>query len=526
AVRRYRMMVLAIAFMTAAAAIAYTLVTPDVYRASASATVPQQLSLKDQGSTSQYLDSQVLLLESQDVAQRAVRIANAALGSNRLVADDFSGGALKIIPPQKSSTGSSGTSTITVSFTWPDPRVAQIGANAMLQAFDEARSAAIIAQGNAILAAITKAIAETPSEEQMVDLLKQRRQALVNQKIDLVHHPTFAWAAEPQVPINNNSKRAGAIGLLIGTVLGAALAYARASRRNGFDNPPDPAALYGVPLIGEIPAFEKKKMRFSETASAGRLLMSTNPHSAVAEAFRFTAGCLERIRAAGAGPLSLVFVSTGAINSTIVANLALAIAEGGTRVLAVDAADGELTALLLPGSPTADGFEQVLAGQQATADCVQPSPWNEVVTVLGSGVTTPERVTGAAYSQAVDKLLTEAKASFDVILIDSPALLQVADAAELVGASDAVIIVVNHQELIRDHLDMMQRLDLIKSDVVGYIYKRAPKLFHAARYRREAFAGQSARLTGSSAVPPSPAHRRARALAATQPPSRLPKTGR
>ena len=41
------------------------------------------------------------------------------------------------------------TGTITVTFTWSDPRVAQLGANAVLQAFDEARSASIKAQGDA-----------------------------------------------------------------------------------------------------------------------------------------------------------------------------------------------------------------------------------------------------------------------------------------------------------------------------------------------------------------------------------------
>ena len=75
----------------------------------------------------------------------------------------------------------------------------------------------------------------------------------------------------------------------------------------------------------------------------------------------------------------------------IVANLALAIAEGGTRVLVVDAdaAGGGLTARLLPGTPAADGFEQVLAGQQAVADRVQPSPLNGAVAVLGSGPAAP-----------------------------------------------------------------------------------------------------------------------------------------
>jgi uncharacterized protein involved in exopolysaccharide biosynthesis len=233
AVRRYRMMVVAVALITAAIAVGYTLVAPETYRASASLTVPQQVSLQSQG-TEQYLDSQILLLQSQDVAQRAVRIANAALGSSRLAVSDFYGEykSLEITPPDKATPGTYGASTITVSFTWSDARIAEVGANALLQAFDEARSAAIRAQGDATLAAITKAMADarTLSNNQNSDLLNQRMQALVNQQIDLVHHPTVAWAAQPQIPTNANKKNAAAIGLLIGTVLGSALAFARASR--------------------------------------------------------------------------------------------------------------------------------------------------------------------------------------------------------------------------------------------------------------------------------------------------------
>ena len=138
----------------------------------------------------------------------------------------------------------------------------------------------------------------------------------------------------------------------------------------------------------------------------------------------------------------------------VVANLALAIAEGGTRVLVVDAdaGDGDVAARLLLGTQPDGGLEQVLAGQQPLANYIQPSPLNGAVAVLGSGPPPQRRVTGAARSKAAAAMLATAKSSFDVVLIDSPALLQVADATELVDAADAAIIVLSSEELIRDHV--------------------------------------------------------------------------
>ena len=416
--------------------------------------------------------------------------------SNSLSVGDFSasGGSVSITPPIGASAGSYGSSIVDVWFTAPNARVAQVGANSLLQAFSDVRSATTAAQFKNAIAGIDSAINETTDPVQRAALEGQRTQQLVNEQIDLAQLPTVSWANEPAGPASGGSKKAAVLGLVIGFVIGVALAYVRASRRRGFSDRQDPAALYGVPLIGEIPAFETEKALRSNGTAASGLPVSASPHSAVAEAFRFTAGSLERIRAERGPRLSLVFVSplADAGKSMVVANLALAIADGGTRVLAVDAdtGDGDLTARLLPGIPVGGGLEQVLAGQQQLLGRIQASPLNDAVSVLASGPPLQRRVTGAARSKAASALLDTAKSSFDVVLIDSPALLQVADAAELVDASDAAIIVLGPNGLIRDHLEMVDRLKLIGTDVAGYIYSQAPMPPQLVRYLRNGSSGR------------------------------------
>ncbi|HZO65641.1 MAG TPA: Wzz/FepE/Etk N-terminal domain-containing protein [Kribbellaceae bacterium] len=508
AVRRYRIMVFVIALLTAATAAGYALVEPANYRAHATVTVPQT-SLSQGEARDQYLDSQVLLLQSQEVAERAARIANAALNANVLSARDFSGEgkSLEITPPEGATPGSYGSSIVAVSFTWPSARVAQVGTNAVLQAFDDARGAAIIAQGEATVAGIEKAIRDARTRGQLVDLLNQRTQTLVNQQVDLARHPTVAWAAEPQVPVNGNSKRSGAIGLVIGTVLGAGLAYARASRNQSLEEPLDAAAIYDAPLIGEIPAPGTDRIVLNGSAAAGPLPMAADPRFP-AEAYRFTARSIERIRAARGHRLALAFVSTetGAERSFVVANVALAVAESGTPVLAVDAdsTDGAVTALLLPGSPPDDGFEQVLAGRRPLSDSIRPSPLNHGLYVLGAGPASAEETTGAAYARAVEKVIAEAKETFDLVLFDSPALVRVARATELVDVADAAIVVLGPGEPVRDHITMAERLDLVESEVVGYIYRRARRGPPFVHHVLDRFSSRAARRTDMPVVPSSP----------------------
>ena len=57
-----------------------------------------------------------------------------------------------------------------------------------------------------------------------------------------------------------------------------------------------------------------------------------------------------------------------------------------------------------------------------------------------------------------------------------------ADAAELVSAADAVVIVANPGDRIADHLEMAERLKPIRSDVVGYLYNRAPARSYAVHH--------------------------------------------
>jgi Mrp family chromosome partitioning ATPase len=340
-----------------------------------------------------------------------------------------------------------------------------------------------------------------------MDLVNQRTETLANLQVDLANHPTFAWAVAPRFPVNGNAKRTGAIGLVVGTMLGAGLAYARASRRRCLEDRHDPAAIYDAPLLGDIPSPVPDGILSAVTAP-NPLPVAADPQSPVAEAFRFTAGSVERIRAARGDRLAVAFISAedDADRSTVVANVALAVAESGTPVLAVDAdpAKGALTSLLLPGRPLSDGFDQVISGRRPVRDCIESSPLNEDITVLRAGPHPAERTTGTAYVKALERVISEAKESFELVLIDSPPLLRVADATGLVDDSDAAIVVLGADEPVHDHLEMAEQLDQLGSGVAGYVYRRTGRGPRFVRRLQGRLAARVARRTGLPYVPSAP----------------------
>ena len=201
AVRRYRILVLTMAILGMLAAVGYSLHERKIYQAEANVTFQPPASSQASANPGQYLDSQVLLLQSQGVAQQAANIANRELGANLLDAQDFYGNhsSLVVDPPTTATPGGYGATIVAVAFKGPSPQIAQVGLNAVLQAYDKARSDAITAQANATVAGIDKAINQSKNAAEQAALETQRTQVLVNEQTDLAQTPTASVAPATRV---------------------------------------------------------------------------------------------------------------------------------------------------------------------------------------------------------------------------------------------------------------------------------------------------------------------------------------
>lgn len=171
--------------------------------------------------------------------------------------------------------------------------------------------------------------------------------------------------------------------------------------------------------------------------------------------------------------------------STIVANLALALAKSGRRVLAVD---GDM---LIPSLhrvfalPNTAGFSNVLTGETLLSDAVQDSQFPGLH-VLTSGPPVKDR-TALLDSPAAKHTIKQALAQFDVVLIDSPALLAVADAAVLAPLVDGVVLVVRRARSNRETVqDACKVLAGVKVNPAGVIvnYAEVPHSRHYRYYHR------------------------------------------
>ena len=159
--------------------------------------------------------------------------------------------------------------------------------------------------------------------------------------------------------------------------------------------------------------------------------------------------------------------------STTVANLAVALAQAGRRVVLCDL-DARRPALdrlfQLPAQP---GLTDLVIDNADLEDAltvvpIPPKPyWGRdgsrngrgrgvlEVLPLGQPPADPSEFTG---SERVAEILESLRGRADVVLIDTPAILSVGDAMTIAGIADAVIVVVRFQLMPRQRLKELARL--------------------------------------------------------------------
>ena len=107
------------------------------------------------------------------------------------------------------------------------------------------------------------------------------------------------------------------------------------------------------------------------------------------------------------------------------------------------------------------------------ADALQPYS-DTGLQVLTSG-SKPPNPSELLQSHAMEKLLGDLRADFDVVILDAPPLLPVTDAALLAAQADGALIVVRHGKTTRDQLEhAIERVEAVDAKPVGVVINLVP----------------------------------------------------
>ncbi len=250
-------------------------------------------------------------------------------------------------------------------------------------------------------------------------------------------------------------------GMLFGAFVTAAIAWFRAGRRPLIATSSDATAVLGAPLLGEI------------TARPAGVFDSVAPPGA---AYQLLATSLGAVQPDGGVVLTATARPSGDASETV-ARLSTAAAREGRRVLVVDGNLRDRRLSRLFGFEQASGgLTEVLAGLTSFDEVKRTVSVGGAATldllVGGRAVDDPA---GLFRSQAARSTIGLIRDQYDLVLIDVPALLTVADGSALASEADGVVLIVERGMASNDLDTVRQRLDVLRAHLTGVVYDHRPR---------------------------------------------------
>ena len=284
---------------------------------------------------------------------------------------------------------------------------------------------------------------------------------------------TLLDAAEEAGEITQSSRsRIIAVGLILGLAAAFGITYLLDLRLRRFAGRREPEAILGAPLLADIPDFESENL-------ITRLPVRDDPRSAAAESFRFAAASIEdALKIRGVNSVMMVGATLGHGKSTCIVNTAMANARQGHSVLLIDGDFGNQDASRLAlgddRAPTI-GLTEVVEQDATLEEAIQEIPLGDTrsLHLLGRG-SRPVIAANLLSSAEANAVFEDAKATHDLLFVDAPPVLQVAYATSLANHVDALVVVVSHGSPMRELEELVDRLKLIETPVIGYLYNRSP----------------------------------------------------
>lgn len=305
-------------------------------------------------------------------------------------------------------------------------------------------------------------------------------------------------AEEPEFPIAPNTRRNVLAGFVAGLVLGLLLAYLRDALDTRVRRAKDVSDVVRAPVLASISRRPGRRQ--------GRLAMEMSPNSLQAEEYRRLRTNLRFLNVDADEALCLVFSSAiaGEGKSTTCLNLAITLAEAQVKVLLIDADMRRPRIADYLGIESNAGLTTVLIGRAALEDVVQPWGGHDL-DVLAAGEVPPNPAELIS-TRALQELIADVRSRYDVVLIDAPPLLPVADAAILSPLASGVVLVADTRRLRRHQLrEAVESVHGAGGVVLGVVLNRLkPRRSKEYSYesesreeRRRRLADRAARAVGA-----------------------------
>jgi capsular exopolysaccharide synthesis family protein len=271
---------------------------------------------------------------------------------------------------------------------------------------------------------------------------------------------TVASAAPPTQPVSPRPKTSLLLALVVGMVVGAALAILR----HAMDPRVDRAQLYQVteaPVLGTLSIAQRSARRIGSGRAVGvtdileqTILLRTNVEHLISQ---------ESVRVA----VVTSATEDGATSTTV--TLGTALAQNGVKVALVDADLRRPTLAARLGKDDSLGLSSVLNGSRPWRTAIQRlDREGSALLSAGPSLDDPSRMLSA---DALRSLFKDLLGQYELVLVKCPSVLHVAEGLLLSRLADGVMIVADENSTDRQTLSaQVEALELAGAELLGVVF--------------------------------------------------------
>lgn len=266
----------------------------------------------------------------------------------------------------------------------------------------------------------------------------------------------------PTAPINAMQLKSAVIkGAILGFGLWAIFIFALAMMVNTIRDEKELKKLLNIPCLGQIPHIRRS------TKKGGALLYQQIRSAGLSESVRLLRLRVEKALAEQEKRVLLISSAIpGEGKTTVSANLALALAHKGKKVLLVDCDLRNPSVAKTLGLQDLPMIGQYLEGQLEMSKVISATPYKNLYVVSG-GTEKGAGVKSLRMSRLAE-LIKATRQKFDIVILDTPPCSLLADAAEYATMADCGLMVVRQEYASREQIvDGVQRLSDASLPLIG-----------------------------------------------------------
>jgi len=308
--------------------------------------------------------------------------------------------------------------------------------------------------------------------KKLCDILNDRiKEINVTEDVGALNISILEVARPADKPSSPQKARIMGIALVLGLMLGGGLALLRDWVDQRLRSAEEISTVLGLPILGVVPSMSK---RLSIVARGQRVYKDSN--SLVAEAYRTIRTSV--FFGAPKDEAKTILVTSPAPadgKTTLVSNLAIAMAQAGQKTLILDADFRKpMQHNIFEVNHQDMGLSSVLAGTTTLEEAIRPIEVKGLELLpCGPGVPNPSEILN---SESFAKLLELLSNKYDRVIIDSPPVMPVTDAQILGAICDITLLVLRAEKATRKSSQQARDgLLSVGAHVLGALVNDVPK---------------------------------------------------